>query len=255
MRQLTVVVPTYNEADNLPALAEALWALPVPDLRLLVVDDGSPDGTGELALELGRSRPGAISVLHRPRKMGLGSAYIQGFHEALRQGSESVAQMDADFSHSPAHLTTFLEGLETSDAVFGSRYVPGGSVDARWSIGRRWLSSFGNWYAREILRLRVRDATGGFRVWRRETLGGMPLERVRSEGYVFQVEMALLAQRLGYRIREMPIHFEDRRIGKSKMSFRIQVEAATRVWQLLFLYRNLSPRDRRASSPPDGRRP
>lgn len=248
MRQLTVVVPTYNEADNLPALAEALWSLPLPGLRLLVVDDASPDGTGELALELGRRRPGGISVLHRPRKMGLGSAYIRGFQEALRLGSQAVAQMDADFSHSPNYLPGFVEGLETSDAVFGSRYVPGGSVDERWEVGRRWLSSFGNWYSREILRLKVRDTTGGFRVWRRETLAGMPLDRVRSEGYVFQVEMALLAQRLGYRIREMPIHFEDRRIGKSKMSFRIQVEAATRVWQLLILYRGLSRRDRRSGS-------
>ncbi|MEX0788847.1 MAG: glycosyltransferase, partial [Anaerolineales bacterium] len=171
-----------------------------------------------------------------------------GFKTALRQGAEAVTQMDADFSHSPSYLPGFLTALEDQDAVFGSRYVPGGSLDSRWGLGRRWLSSGGNLYARAILGLRVRDTTGGFRVWRRETLEAMPLDRVRSDGYVFQVEMALLAQRLGFRIREMPIHFEDRRIGQSKMSLRIQLEATWRVWQLGVLYRGLGPRDRRPTA-------
>jgi dolichol-phosphate mannosyltransferase len=245
MRQMTVVVPTYNEADNLPLLAAALWDLPIPDLRILVIDDDSPDGTGRVADALSRTHPDRLSVVHRSGKRGLGSAYIEGFTTALVQGAESVAQMDADFSHSPSYLPGFLSALEDQDAVFGSRYVPGGSLDSRWGLGRRWLSSYGNLYARAILGLRVRDTTGGFRVWRRETLDGMPLDRVRSDGYVFQVEMALLAQRLGFRIREMPIHFEDRRIGQSKMSLRIQLEATWRVWQLRVLYRGLGPRDRR----------
>ena len=248
MRQMTVVIPTYNEAANLPALASALWDLPIPDLRILVIDDASPDGTGLLADEMVRAHPGKISVLHRSGKKGLGSAYIEGFQAALGQGAESVTQMDADFSHSPAYLPEFLKALEEQDAVFGSRYVPGGSVDDRWGLGRRWLSAYGNVYARAILGLRVRDTTGGFRVWRKETLSSMPLGRVRSDGYVFQVEMALLAQRLGFRIREMPIHFEDRRIGQSKMSLRIQLEATWRVWQLGVLYRGLGPRDRRPGS-------
>jgi dolichol-phosphate mannosyltransferase len=244
LRQLTVIVPTFNEADNLPALAAELWALPVPDLKLLIVDDASPDGTGQVGEELASRRPGKMMVIHRPGKMGIGSAYITGFKAALAAGAEAVVQMDADFSHSPAYLPEFLERLEHEDAVFGSRYVKGGQVDERWSVGRVMLSWFGNAYARAILGLPVRDATGGFRMWRRETLLGMPLDRVRSNGYVFQVEMAYLAHRLGYHILELPIYFEDRRIGQSKMSFQIQVEAAIRTWWLLFTYRKLGPKDR-----------
>lgn len=246
LRPLTVVVPTYNEADNLPELAEGLWALPVPGLRLLVVDDASPDGTGEVAERLATANPGRVSVIRRAGKLGLGSALIAGFRRALEEGAGAVAQMDADFSHSPSYLPGFLDLLELADAVFGSRYVPGGRLDERWGVGRVMLSSFGNLYARLILRLRVRDATGGFRLWRRETLLGMPFERIRSNGYVFQVEMAYVAQRLGYQIAEAPIYFEDRRIGKSKMTFGIQVEAAVRTWQLLWTYRRLSPRARRS---------
>jgi dolichol-phosphate mannosyltransferase len=247
MRQLTVVIPTYNEAENLPALAAELWTLKVPGLRILVVDDGSPDGTGDVAEELAARQPDRLSVIHRERKLGIGSAYITGFQAAIGQGAEAIAQMDADFSHSPSYLPSFLEELEQADAVFGSRYVPGGQVDERWGIGRVLLSWFGNAYARTALRLRIRDATGGYRVWRRETLLGMPLDRIRSNGYIFQVEMAFVAQRLGYRTVELPIYFEDRRIGQSKMSFRIQVEAAIRVWQVLFLHRRLTPADRRTS--------
>ena len=244
MRQLTIVIPTYNEAENLPALARAVWDVAQPDTRLLIVDDGSPDGTGEVAEELARGHPGRLSVIHRPGKLGLGSAYISGFRAALEAGAEAVGQMDADFSHSPHYLPGFLDMLELSDIVLGSRYVPGGSVDRRWSIGRKLLSSFGNAYARVILGLKARDATGGFRVWRRETLLGMPLDRIRSNGYVFQVEMAYVAQRLGYEMAELPIYFEDRRIGQSKMSFKIQIEAALRVWQVLWMHRHLTPDQR-----------
>lgn len=244
-RQLTIVIPTYNEADNIAALAEALWALPLPSLRLLVVDDGSPDGTGDIVKSLRAPAGRRIDLIRRPGKLGLGSAYITGFRAALAADAQAVGQMDADFSHSPLYIPGFLEALEDADAVLGSRYVPGGRLDERWGLGRVLLSWFGNVYARTILGLRVRDATGGFRVWRRETLLGMPLERILSNGYVFQVEMAYVAQRLGYRLIERPIYFEDRRIGQSKMSFRIQVEASLRVWQVLLSHHGLRPSDRR----------
>lgn len=245
MSAITIVIPTYNEADNLPSLAAELWSLPLPNLRLLVVDDASPDGTGDVADELARRQPDRFSVIHRAGKLGLGSAYLRGFAAALAEGADIIGQMDADFSHSPSYLPEFATQLENADLVLGSRYVEGGQIDERWELPRLLLSSFGNYYARTILGLDVQDATGGFRLWRAETLAGMPLERVRSNGYVFQVEMAYVAQRLGYRIQEEPIYFEDRRIGQSKMSFRIQVEAALRVWQLLFKYRDLTPTSRR----------
>ena len=241
MRKLTIVIPTYNEAENLPTLARALWELPLPGTRLLIVDDGSPDGTGELAEALAREHPGQLSAIHRPGKLGLGSAYITGFRAALEAGAEAIGQMDADFSHSPHYLPGFLDMLELSDVVLGSRYVPGGSVDRRWSAGRKLLSNFGNAYARLILGLKVRDATGGFRVWRRETLLGMPLSRIRSNGYVFQVEMAHVAQRLGYVMAEAPIYFEDRRIGKSKMSIPVKLEAALRVFEIRWRHRHVQP--------------
>jgi dolichol-phosphate mannosyltransferase len=245
MRQLSIVIPTYNEAENLPPLLAELWALPIPELKILVVDDGSPDGTGEIAEELASRQPERVTVLHREGKLGLGSAYITGFKAVLEAGAQAVAQMDSDFSHSPSYLPGFMEKLDQTDAVFGSRYVKGGRLDERWSIGRVFLSWFGNAYARTILGLRALDATGGYRLWRRETLLGMPLDRIRSNGYVFQVEMAFVAQRLGYKIMEMPIYFKDRRIGQSKMSLRIQLEAAVRVWQLLLLHRGLTPFHRR----------
>lgn len=241
MSRVTIVIPTYNEADNLPALAAELWSLPVSDLGLLVVDDASPDGTGDVANELAERQPDRMQVIHREGKLGLGSAYLTGFRTALAAGAQVIGQMDADFSHAPSYIPSFLDSLEDADVILGSRYVEGGRIDERWELPRLMLSSFGNFYARTILGLSVRDATGGYRLWRRETLERMPLQRVRSNGYVFQVEMAYVADRLGHRIKEEPIYFEDRRIGESKMSFRIQVEAALRVWQLLMKYRNLEP--------------
>lgn len=243
MSKLTIVIPTYNEADNLPNLAAELWAQPIEDLKILIVDDASPDGTGAIANELAVRAPGRLDVIHRSGKLGLGSAYITGFRRALELGSDVVGQMDADFSHSPGYLPEMLDKLHECDLVLGSRYVEGGAVDEHWELARVLLSWFGNFYARMILGLAVRDSTGGFRLWRSETLTTLPLERVRSNGYVFQVEMAYLAQRLGFRTCEIPIYFEDRRIGQSKMSFQIQVEAALRVWQLLVKYRDLKPID------------
>ena len=242
MKNFTVVIPTYNEAENLEAIATALWELPIPDLKILVVDDASPDGTGQIADDLAARNPDRFSVIHREGKLGLGSAYITGFKTALESGAEAITQMDADFSHSPSYLPGFLRALESADVVIGSRYVPGGKLDERWGIGRVFLSAFGNIYARVILGLQVRDATAGFRLWRRQTLQGMPLDSIRSNGYVFQVEMIYVAQKLGYQAVESPIYFEDRRIGQSKMTLRIQLEAAYRVWQVRYLHRNLSPR-------------
>jgi len=238
---IRIVVPTYNEAENLPKLVNALFALPLPELNLLVVDDNSPDGTGKMADELALNHPGRIGVLHRPGKMGLGSAYIQGFQWCLEHGAQAIGQMDADFSHPIEKIPVLVDTLSTCDVVLGSRYVPGGALDERWPFWRKWLSGFGNMYARTILGLPIRDVTGGFRLWRRETLAGMPLDRIKSNGYVFQVEMAYVASRLGYTFKETPIYFADRRWGKSKMSFRIQLEAALRVWKLPGAYTDLPP--------------
>lgn len=239
--KLTVVIPTYNEAENLPRLAAALFALPVSDLHLLVVDDNSPDGTGQIAEDLAQQYPGRVTVLHRQGKLGLGTAYISGFKLALSQGADAVCQMDADFSHPVEKIPELLKTLETCDAALGSRYIPGGGLDHNWPLWRKALSTFGNVYARLILRTPIRDMTGGFRLWRRGALLAMPLERVRSNGYAFQVEMAYIAHKLGFRFTEVPFYFADRHWGESKMSLRIQREAAVRVWWFLWHYRDLEP--------------
>jgi len=239
--KITLIIPTYNEIENLPHLLQALFALPLADLHALVIDDNSRDGTGQLADQLTRSYRGRLEVLHRPGKLGLGSAYIQGFTRLLAGDSEAIGQMDADFSHEPAKVVELAQALQGCDMALGSRYVPGGSLDKDWPFWRKGLSGFGNLYARSILRLPVRDITGGFRLWRRETLAAMPLDQVRSNGYIFQVEMAYIAHKLGFRFTEVPIYFAERRYGQSKMSLRIQLEAALRVWSLLGQYRDLKP--------------
>jgi dolichol-phosphate mannosyltransferase len=220
-------------------MVSALFSLPIENLCLLVVDDNSPDGTGELAERLVLEHPGCMAVLHRPGKAGLGTAYIAGFQYALKEGATAIAQMDADFSHPPEKLVELVDALHSCDVALGSRYVAGGSVDERWPLWRKGLSAWGNFYARTILGLPICDVTGGFRLWRRETLLGMPLEMLRSNGYAFQVELAYVAHLLGFTQKEVPIHFADRRWGQSKMSFRIQREAAIRVWQMRFRYRCL----------------
>jgi dolichol-phosphate mannosyltransferase len=238
----TLIIPTYNEAENLPKLLSALFSLNLSDLHVLVVDDNSPDGTGQIAEDQKNGHPGKINVLHRSGKLGLGSAYIRGFYQCLDDGSEIIGQMDADFSHSPRKVLELLQVLPDCDMALGSRYIPGGSLDRDWAFWRKGLSVFGNYYARTILGLPIRDVTGGFRLWKRETLRALPLERIRSNGYIFQVEMAYVADRLGFKMKEIPIYFTERRFGKSKMSFHIQMEAAVRVWQLRRLYRDLSVR-------------
>ncbi|HEX7567191.1 MAG TPA: polyprenol monophosphomannose synthase [Anaerolineaceae bacterium] len=239
MKKITVIVPTYNEAENLPKLVLALFSLPIPELDLLVVDDNSPDGTGQLAEELGKQNPGRIALLHRPGKLGLGSAYIAGFRFALKQGAEAVLQMDADFSHPVEKIPEMVAALKDADVVLGSRYVSGGGLDEHWPFWRKSLSVWGNFYARTILGLPMRDVTGGFRLWRRVVLESLPLERIRSNGYIFQVETIYVANKLGFHFKEVPFYFADRRWGKSKMNFRIQIEAALRTWALLWMYRDL----------------
>jgi len=234
-----IVIPTYNEKENLPLIIEALFALNIPELHILIVDDNSPDGTGKIADEYQTKYTETISVLHREGKLGLGTAYIEGFRFCLENGAERIVQMDADFSHNPEKIRVMLDNLDQYSMVLGSRYVSGGSLDEGWAPWRKKLSSFGNLYARMILRMPVRDVTGGFRAWRKETLNGIPLDRVKSQGYAFQVEMAYITHLNGFSIKEIPIHFADRSRGDSKMSLNIQIEAAKRVWSILYEYRDL----------------
>lgn len=234
-----IVIPTYNEAENLPRLLEQIFALQSARFGVLVVDDNSADGTGEIADSLKEKYPGLLDVLHRAGKLGLGSAYIQGFQFLLKMDVPAIGQMDADFSHEPGKLPELLRRLENFDIAVGSRYVPGGALDEKWAKWRKGLSAFGNFYSRTILNLPLRDVTGGFRMWRRSALERMPLNRVRSNGYIFQVEMAYVAHRIGLRFTELPIYFAERTAGLSKMSFKIQLEAALRVWALPSMYRDL----------------
>ncbi|MCA9902521.1 MAG: polyprenol monophosphomannose synthase [Anaerolineae bacterium] len=242
-----VVIPTYNEAENLPRLIEALFALPGVPLNVLVVDDNSPDGTGKIAHALAESYPGRIHVLDRTEKAGLGPAYVAGFKEALRRNADYIIQMDADFSHQPAYIPQMIAKLEEGfDLVIASRFTNGGSVDANWGWQRKLLSWFANRiYVRLLLGIPVSDATAGYRIWKRQTLIGLNLDRVRSNGYAFQVEMAYVACRLGFKVTEIPIHFPDRAHGESKMDVRIPLEAAVRVWQMIARHRSLNPRKRR----------
>lgn len=226
------VIPTYNEAQNLPALVEALFGLQVPEHHILVVDDNSPDGTGDIADGLSVQYPEKLKVIHRKSKAGLGKAYIQGLQYALDDGAEVIGMMDADFSHPPERFPALLEALSQADVAIGSRYVPGGGVDRDWPIWRKGLSWFGNTYARTILGLPIKDATGAYRLWRRAALEAIPFENARSSGYVFVIELAYLAKLANLTFAEVPIYFAERTQGNSKMSFSIQTEAAWRVWQL-----------------------
>ncbi|MFZ5917578.1 MAG: polyprenol monophosphomannose synthase [Chloroflexota bacterium] len=239
-----VVIPTFNEADNLIPVVGELRTLGVPHLAILVVDDNSPDGTGQLADDLCRRYPGEFHVIHRPIKMGLGTAYITGFKFALEHGADRIVQMDADFSHSPAYIPQFLEHLSHNewDIIVGSRYVQDGQLDEQWSLGRHLLSWWANSvYVRLILGISLQDATAGFKCWKRQVLQAIDLDSIRSSGYVFQVEMAYVAEKMGFRTLELPIYFEDRRIGQSKMNMRIKLEAAWRVWQVKWRHRRVKP--------------
>lgn len=241
--KIIVVIPTYNEADNLPKMTEALFALPLDGLNMIVVDDNSPDGTGPVADALAEKHNGRFTVIHREGKQGLGTAYAQGFQVALDQGADVIVQMDADFSHSPDYVPQLVEKLADYDVVVGSRYVDGGSVDDNWSWWRYALSWGANqMYSRVILGIQAQDATAGFKAFRRAVLETIHLDEVISNGYVFQVEIAYLCQRMGFKVLELPIYFEDRRIGQSKMDVPVKVEAVWRVWQIRWRYRGLKTR-------------
>lgn len=233
------IIPTYNERENLPRLVPDLLGR-VSGLEVLVVDDGSPDGTADVAGELAEAT-GRVQVLRRARKMGLGSAYVTGFGYALEHGYDYVIQMDADLSHRPKDLPRLLAtAREGAGVVVGSRYVPGGRVED-WSIVRRLVSKGGSFYARILLGLPIRDCTSGFKCFRREALESTYFTNLESNGYGFQVEMNHLCHRAGFRIVEVPIVFPDRTAGRSKMSRRIFLEAATLVWKLRYSVSPLSP--------------
>lgn len=226
-----VVLPTYNEADNVQPISAAILDA-LPGSTLLVVDDGSPDGTGDIADELAAANP-RIRVRHRAAKQGLGRAYLDGFGVALGGGAAVVVQIDADWSHDPAALPSLVAPVrdDRADLVIGSRYTPGGGV-VDWGMGRRIVSRGGSVFARTVLRLAPHDLTGGFKAWRAATLAGIPFDGVHAGGYVFQIEMTYLASRGGASVTEVPITFRDRRVGESKMSRRIVVEALVVVLQL-----------------------
>lgn len=227
----TIVIPTYNERENIAALLEALLAH--PRFKVLVVDDNSPDGTGQIVREIGQHNP-RVGLLSRAGKLGLGTAYVEGFRHALEDGAQYIFEMDADFSHDPRYLPELLAATENEfDLVIGSRYFPGGKT-TDWGLIRQTISRGGNAYARLILGLGIQDCTGGYRCYRRKVLEQIDLHGVRSNGYAFQIEMAYRAWCEGFYVGEIPIVFPDRRVGASKMSFRIVLEALINVWKLRF---------------------
>jgi dolichol-phosphate mannosyltransferase len=220
----TVCLPTYNERENVERMVRALHGLGV---AVLVIDDNSPDGTGDIADRLADELDG-VSVLHRPRKEGLGPAYLAGFRRALDDGAELILEMDCDFSHDPADVRRLIAAAEDADLVLGSRYVEGGGTE-NWGAVRRFISRGGSLYAQVLLGLRVRDLTGGFKCYRREVLEALPLDEIHSKGYAFQIETTYRAVRKGFRVREVPITFVDRVEGGSKMSRAIVVEGFWKV--------------------------
>jgi dolichol-phosphate mannosyltransferase len=228
--RVTIVTPTYNERETLPRLAERVLALG-PDFALLIVDDNSPDGTGAIADGLAAAHPGRIAVLHRPGKEGIGPAYLAGFRSALAAGSPLIAQMDADLSHDPADLPRLAAAAADADLVIGSRYAAGGGTEG-WSAWRRAMSLWGCRYARAVIGVPVADLTGGYKVWRRETLATLDFDRIAADGYGFQIETTVRAIRAGARVVEAPIVFHERAAGQSKISRHIVAEAALLVWRL-----------------------
>jgi dolichol-phosphate mannosyltransferase len=225
-----VVVPTYNEHENLPLLVDGLMRH--ANVRLLVVDDQSPDGTGQLADELARQHQGRISVLHRTKNRGLGRSYVDGLKLAIREPVDVICQMDADLSHDPAQLPRLIEATANGDVVIGSRYVPGGEI-VNWPKRRLLLSRFANIYVRTVTRLAAHDCTSGYRCWRREALASLPLDQFISDGYSYLVEMLFVASQHGLRVVEVPITFVERRLGESKLSRAVIVESAVAPWRLI----------------------
>jgi dolichol-phosphate mannosyltransferase len=242
--QVIAVVPTYNEVDNVPLIVERLLSLPLPNLRVMIVDDDSPDGTGAAADALAAEHDGRVIVVHRSGKAGLGRAYVDGIGRALEEGADYVAQVDADLSHPPEFITHMLGTLLSTqaDVVIGSRYVSGGHLADDWPLYRKALSGFANFYVGSLLTLRIKDMTAGFKIWTADALRSIGLGNVTSQGYSFQVEMHYLAGRRGLKIVEVPIHFGDRLHGESKMSTRVKVESAAMPFRLRARHRNAKPR-------------
>ena len=231
-----VLVPTYNERENLPILTEQVLAH--EGTRILVLDDGSPDGTGHVADELARKYPGRLDVMHRTGARGLGRSYLDGFRTAIASDADVVCQMDADLSHDPKFLPAIMRATATADLVIGSRYVPGGDVE-NWPIHRVMLSGFANRYIRGVTGLRVRDCTSGYRCWRRQALARLPLDVIQSDGYSFLVEVAFYAAAAGLRIGESPIVFVERRLGASKLTSGVLIESLKTPWRLAFKHGRL----------------
>lgn len=232
--KVAIVVPTYNEAENLPPLVERLTALDIDGLGFVIVDDGSPDGTGNVADRLAQDFDGVFKVIHRAGKQGLGTAYVAGFRAALDAGADAVVEMDADLSHPPDEVPRMVAKLADADVVVGSRYVSGGGVDPGWSFGRRMISYWGNVGIRLVVGLRVRDATSGFKAFRASALETIGLDTLHLTGFGFQPEMAHACQRAGLRVVEHPFTFVDRKVGQSKMSLGIALEAFWRLAPLRF---------------------
>lgn len=234
MKSTIICLPTYNERENLPVMVAAIHDV-TPDAHILVIDDGSPDGTGAIADELAAADD-RVQVLHRTAKEGLGRAYVAGFERALAGGYDRIMQMDCDFSHQPKYLIDMLAAADKADVVLGCRYMPGGGTEG-WSFYRRFLSKGGNAYARAMLSLPYRDLTGGFKCWNRHALAALPLGDIESNGYVFQIEMTYRAVGMGFSVAEVPIIFPDRVVGESKMSSGIVTEAMMNVIRLRFIQR------------------
>lgn len=230
MRTALIVIPTYNERANLPVLVAGLMAH--EGVSALVVDDQSPDGTGDLAEELARAHPGRITVIHRTAQRGFGRSYVEGLTYALKQPVDVVCQMDADLSHNPEQLPALIAGTTKADVAIGSRYIAGGAI-VNWPLRRRVLSRFANAYIRAVARVPAHDCTSGYRCWRREALARLPLERFFSDGYSFLVELLFSAARAGLTITEVPITFVERREGESKVSAAVLIESAITPWRLI----------------------
>lgn len=231
---ITVVIPTYNEARNLPVVVKQLLTLPLDNVSVLVIDDNSPDGTGEVAESLAKEWPGRVTVIHRAGKMGLGTAYKLGFQQAVRTGADFVVQMDVDGSHDPRAIIDMLKVLNEADIAVGSRYVAGGGVDRDWGWYRRIISKGANYYSRAVLGLTQHDLTNGYKCYRRQVLEKVPVNRVKSKGYLFQIEMAYLCNKYGFKTVEVPIQFLPRLAGRSKLSWKVILEVFWRVWQIRF---------------------